>query len=319
MLTSFFGKSNPVNYLILGAFIVIGYFLSALYQSGEILNFISIAKHFGWILLSLFLMFLLDFVIRKNSLTKNHTYAIYFFCCMLLMVPAIVIDNDVLIANVFGLLALRRILSFRTERNTEKKILDASLYLTLATLFHFWIILYFVVLWIGILRVPGTRFRHLLIPVVGFFSMGILITTGSLLIENNAIWLWEWFETPSFDFSLYHEPRLLIATTLLIGMLLWTLPHRLYTVKSLQKSERPTVFLVIASTIVAFLTALLSAAKTGAELLFLCIPASILFANYIAFRRSRTQFKTDHVQFWFKEALLWLFLLTPLISMIVWS
>lgn len=317
MLTSFFGKSNPINFLILGAVILIGYFLGAVYGSTELLNFMSILRHFGWLLLCIFLMFLLDFIIRKNKLTRNNTYAVYFFSCFLIMIPSIFLAGGILIANLLSLLALRRIISLRTERNLEKKILDASIYLTFASLFHFWIILYFGILWLGVIRSPQTRFRHLLIPIVGFFVGFCLITTFYLITEDSFAWFFEWFQPPSFDFSAYNEIKLLVPATLLITLLLWTVPHRIYTINSLPKVERPTALFIISTAIFAVATALTSEVKTGAELLFICVPVSILFANYIAYQRPNIGRKRDVTKSWFKEGLLWMLILLPLIGFFI--
>ena len=317
MLTSFFGKSSPVNYLILGALIFIGYFLATVYVSNEAFTFFNILEHFAWVVLCIFLMLLLDFIIRKNMLTRNNTYAILFFCCFLLMIPTIFGSGDILLANLLSLLALRRIISLRTERNLEKKILDASVYLTIASLFHFWILIYFGILWLGIIRSPLTRFRHLLIPIVGFLGTFFLITTFYYITEDSFAWFFEWFQVPSFDFAAYNQTKLLVAASLLITLLLWTVPHRVFTLGSLPKIERPTALFIISTAIFAVATALASVEKTGAELLFVFVPVSVLFANYIAYQNPNQSKKVDLTKYWFKEVLLWLLILLPIFGLFI--
>jgi len=315
MLTSFFGKSNPVNYLILGAVILVGYFFGTVYGTLDTLNFLNILQHFGWLFLCIFLMILLNFIIRKNMLTRNNTYAVFFFCCFLLMIPTIFVAGDILIASLLSLMALRRIISLRTERNLEKKILDASLYITIASLFHFWILLYFGILWLGIIRSPLTRFRHILIPIVGFLGGFFLITTFYFITEDSFAWFFDWFQMPSFDFSAYNEPQLLGAASLLIALLLWTVPHRIFTLGSLAKIERPTALFIISTAIFAIATALASVSKTGAELLFVVVPGSVLFANYVAYQNPNHSQKRDLTKVWFKEGLLWMLIILPIIGL----
>lgn len=315
MLTSFFGKSKPVNFLILGIVILVGYFFGTVYDTLETVSLLSILQHLGWVALCIFLMLLLDFIIRKNKLTRVNTFAVYFFSWFLVLIPSIFLAGDILIANLLSLLALRRIISLRTERNLEKKILDASLYLTIASLFHFWILLYFGILWLGIIRSPSTRFRHMLIPIVGFLVGVFLITTFYVLSEDSFSWFFNWFQMPSFDFSAYNELQLLVVASLLIALLLWTIPHRMFTLGSLPKVERPTALFIISTAVFAVATALASTSKTGAELLFVCIPAAVLFANYIAHENPKHTQKRDVARFWFKEILLWSLIILPVIGL----
>lgn len=78
MLTSFFGKSIPLNYLILGVFIVVGYLLGAISVYNIVDSPYLLLNNAAFILISVLIMLLLDFIIRKNHLTKTNTYAILF-------------------------------------------------------------------------------------------------------------------------------------------------------------------------------------------------------------------------------------------------
>ena len=154
MLTSFFGKSRPINYLILGIFIFAGYLMSVF--SGDLANaaVTLVVEHFFFIGVSVFLMFLLDFLIRKNNLTRNNTYGILFLSCFLVALPEIFQERNILIANIFILLSLRKILSFRNNKNIEKKILDATVWIMMASFFYFWSLLFFFVLYVALVRKP---------------------------------------------------------------------------------------------------------------------------------------------------------------------
>ena len=117
MLTSFFGKSIPLNYLILGVFIVAGYLLGAISGSLVVITPYLLFVHSAFIILSVLIMLLLDFIIRKNHLTKTNTFAILFFTCFMVMLPVIFLQHKILLANAFLILALRRIMSLRSDKN----------------------------------------------------------------------------------------------------------------------------------------------------------------------------------------------------------
>ncbi len=312
MLTSFFGKSNPANYLLLGVFIVLGDLLGALSGSTILFTPFLVWKYGFFMLLSVFSMFLLDFIIRKNSLTKSNTYAILFFSCFMVMVPNIFLQPNILLANAFLLLSLRRILSLRTDKNSEKKILDASVWITVASFFYFWSFLFFVPLWVAIAQKPNTSYKQMLIPLTGFFAACIINTAFQLVIANSFNWIFEWKEPISFDFSKYNSINLLLPVAVIIAFIIWTGINRISKFSTLSSKERPNYFLLLYVIITSIFVSLASPQKTGAEILFVLGPLAIISANYIEnFAPTRTG-KKDIGEFWFKEILLWLVVLLPI-------
>ena len=123
MLTSFFGKSKPINYILLSVAIIIGYFFGVLTAQEQSLSLGSLSSHGLVIFLMVFAVLLLDFIIRKNNVTKNNTFAILLFVLFVLLVPEVYNDPKLILANIFVLLATRRILSLTTEKIPLKKYL----------------------------------------------------------------------------------------------------------------------------------------------------------------------------------------------------
>ena len=137
MLTSFFGKSKPAHFLILGALIALGFVWSSFRDSSngfEVSALPQMALMLGVIILS---VILLNFIVSKNHLTQTNAYAIFFYSCFITMLPIIFLNSEIIWANVFLLLALRRIISLRKDTNSKKKILDAAIWITVASLFYF--------------------------------------------------------------------------------------------------------------------------------------------------------------------------------------
>ncbi len=194
MLTSFFGKSNPVNYLILGVFIIIGYLLGGLSGSETELTPLGILEQVFFVSVGLLSIMLLDFIVQKNALTRNNTYAILFFGCFMAMIPTVFLNADVLLANFFLLLAVRRIISLKNDKNSEKKILDASLWITVASFFYFYSLLFFVPLWLAIVQKPNSSYKQMLVPFAGFFAAIIINVAYHLLVFDSFLWFFEWKE-----------------------------------------------------------------------------------------------------------------------------
>ncbi|PKA82903.1 hypothetical protein ATE92_1043 [Ulvibacter sp. MAR_2010_11] len=301
MLTSFFGKSNPVNYLILGIFIGLGYIIAIFTGPPIEFSLQNIVAYIFGLGLCVFTMLLVDFIIRKNDLTKPNTFGILFFSCFLIMLPIIFFDRNILLSNAFLLLALRRILSLKSEKNPEKKVLDASLWISIAAFFYVYSLLFFAVLFLAILRKKHTTYKHLLIPFVGFFGVFAIATAYNYVVFGSFNWFFEFDALINFDFSAYNSVALLIPLTILVTLIIWTSIHRLYKLASVAKKDRPNYLLMLIITAAAVLMVLASPQRTGAELLFLVSPLAIIAANYVE----------SISEFWFKEVLLWLVVLLP--------
>lgn len=301
MLTSFFGKSKPINFVIFGAVIFLGYVFGALVQVENALNLSQLLINFFFIGWAVFAIFLLDFIVRKNDLTYKNTYTVLLFTCFLITLPVIFLDRNILFANVFLLMAFRRLASLSSEKNTERKILDASLWITVSALFYFWSILFFVLLFFSIVQKPETNHRLFIIPFIGFIAIFILSVSFHLLMDDSFLWITEWIPSISLDFSAYNNIKILLPAAIMGSFLVWSLPFRLVKIASLSKKEKPNAILLLVTLAVCFFIALLSPQKTGSELFFIIAPLSVIVANYI-----------ENIQeFRFKEGLLWLIVLLP--------
>ncbi|MEM0517554.1 DUF6427 family protein [Aequorivita flava] len=313
MLTSFFGKSNPINYLILGVFIIAGYLYAEISANAIAFSISEVFFHLLFMLISGLAMLLLDFIIRKNQLTKNNTYAILFFTCFMLMLPVIFLQHKIIFANAFLLLALRRIMSLRSDRNSSKKILDASLWITLAALFYFWSLLFFIPLWIAIVQKPNSNYKQLLIPFTGFLAVVLLNTAYQLLFNNSIGWLYTWKEEIRFNFSAYNSVSILIPVTIISAFYIWTGFYRVLKIPALPLKEKPNFILLLYVSLTTLFVALGAPDKTGAEVLFVLAPVSIICANYIESSFKDRNRRNDASEFWFKEIMLWMVVILPVI------
>lgn len=313
MLTSFFGKSNPVNYLILGAFIVLGYLLGAISGSSIAITPVLLLEHAFFIVLSVLIMLLLDFIIRKNHLTKNNTFAILFFTCFLIMLPVIFFQHKIILANAFLLLALRRIMSLRSDKNSAKKILDASVWITVASLFYFWSLLFFVPLWIAVIQKPNSNYKQMLVPFTGFLAVLLINTAYQLLVNDSFAWFLNWKESISFDFSKYNSAAVLLPVTVILGFYIWTGIYRILKISTVSLKEKSNYLLLLYLSFTSFFVALFGPEKTGAEILFILAPVAIIAANYIENFETERYVEKDVAEFWFKEIMLWLVVILPFI------
>lgn len=302
MLTNFFGKSNPINFIICGAYLLIALFASFFFSNLELINLEEVlVKGSSWLVL-VFSILVLDFVIRKNSLTGVNTFGVFIFSGLIVMVPIIFTEITIIFANVFLLLALRRMVSLTSEKNIEKKIFDASFYIVIAALFSFWSILFLLPLYWAVIRIPSASFRLLFIPLVGAFTVLILAVALHLLVFDSLAWFLDWIPSFELDFSAYNKASILVPSAFIATLLVWTLVVRIIKFSSMPRKSQRNYRLLTITTIISVLVLFLSPIKTGAEILFLCSPLAIVVTNYL-------ERITD---FWFKEILLWVFVVMPI-------
>jgi|SRR5690554_1375327 len=306
MLTSFFGNSRPANFLMLGVLIFIAYLFTAIFGTELTIDLRNILLHLILIAVSVISMLLLDFIVTKNKLTKPNTFTMLFYSCFMVMLPVIFLNENIILANFFLLLAIRRIISLRKDTNSSKKILDASVWITIASLFYFWSLLLFIPLWIAIVQKPNTDFKQMLTPLTGLFAVVIINSTYRLLLDDSLIWFFEWKDSISLDFSSYNDASILIPATVILGFYIWAGVFQVLRLSSLSFKDRPNHLLLIYISAVTFLIGLASPEKSGAEFLFVLAPLSIITANYFEGTQSESFSQKDKLEFWFKEILLWL-------------
>ena len=303
MLTNFFGKSKPINFIIVSISVISWVFIKLIIEP-EKLNSPQALVEYSLITIGyLFLLFLLNFIVKKNRLTRVNTYPILFFSCFLFLIPPPFAEINYLLSNIFLFLALRRIWSLASEKNMERKILDASLWISLATLFYFWSIVLMVVLFISILQTGYKNLKLLWIPFIGVFTVFILATTYFSAVNDAPFWFMEIAIKAEIDFSAYNSTSLLVTVFLFIILIIWGLLQRAFNVSKGSLKEKLHFKILFIVTVAFFVVVLLNPIKNGAELLFIIGPLAIITTNLIE----------NHRVFWVKELFIWLIVLAPII------
>lgn len=301
MLTSFFGKSNPVNFLLLSLYLVVLGIFKGVFAPDFRFEWQNTSLLLIVVLAMLFSMLLLDFIIRKNSLTQAHTLGITVFSGSVMLLP--LTDMSIIWATIFAMLGLRRMFSLPSERNTEKKVLDASIWFLVASYFYFWSVIWFIPLVIAITAMVHRKLRYFFIPILGGLGVFLIATAYHFLVEDSFEWFFNWYQPISLQFEGYDHVNILIALTLLLSFFLWAIIFRLLQYKSIPKKYRTNYLLLVYVSFSGIAVTLFAPIKTGAELLLMTPPMAIVIAGYLE----------REGDYWLKEIMLWLLLLTPLI------
>ena len=304
MLTNFFSNSKPFHFILISLLLFVGYtFYNFQFSSFEndFIRLIQLTFKFG---LYIILMLIFGFVIKKNNLTQINSYALFIFICLLLLTPNVFQNSKLILSTVFILLALRRILSFNSKKNIQKKILDASLWIGIATLFYFWSILFLLVLYAALIQLASKNFKLFLIPIIGMFLVFIICTIYFLYLDNNMYWYKDYKNFTSFDFSSFKLLKNFFSLFVIFSMTVISLVFKFLNFTKTPLRKKSKYWIIIFTLITGIIIVILTGQKNGVELIFTIVPISILFSNFIEAVQRK----------WVSEMMLWFILVAPIFS-----
>ena len=304
MLTNFFSNSKPFHFILISLLLFVGYTFHNFQISSfdnDFIWLIQLTFKFG---LYIILMLIFGFIIKKNNLTQINSYALFIFVCLLLLTPNVFQNSKPILSTVFILLALRRILSFSSKKNIQKKILDASLWIGIATLFYFWSILFLLVLYAALIQLASKDFKLFLIPIIGMFVVFIICTIYFLYLDNNMYWFTDYENFTSFDFSSYKLLKNFFSLFVILLMIVISLVFKFLNFTKTPLRKKSKYWIIIFTLITGIIIVILTAQKNGIELIFTIAPISILFSNFIEALQRK----------WVSEVMLWFILIAPILS-----
>lgn len=296
MLANFFGKSKPVNFVVLFALFLI-YFSLSLFSKE--LSF-SVVKELLWFVV-LFSVF--NFIITKNKLTYDNSYAYLFFVILIGFFPDTISINNTFYASLTVLLFLRKVYSLQSDKNAFHKLFDGGLWLGVSFLIEPYTVLFAILFYISIYLHQRFTYQTLLIPLIGFGSVVFLFFTHCFWYDKTDEFhhLFDW--NFSYNANLYLNTKYLFAiiftSVFVIFAILLKSPKALAVLNTFRRNWILT-FIHLA---ISLLVVLLTDNKTGGELLFVFFPVSIILANGLELFQKR----------WFADVIVLLFLIYSIV------
>ena len=293
MLASIFSKTKPINYIILISLTVLTYviYLATDFSVSDWTPY-DILKKAGVLALLLFMVFLSQFIVSRNRLVADNAYVPLLFVTFTLFFPTVFLETKVVVANFFIMLALRRIVSLHSYKNLQEKIFDAALWILVASLFHFWSIVFLLILFSSLILFGAKELRNWIIPGIALLAVSIFLAIYLMLIEMP---LQEWLSskiTYSFNFMYFDNvyQNIALAVFASIAILFFVveamrLPSKAFNIQSTYKQ-------IVFSFLLGLLIYVLSADKNNGVLLFTFFPLSALGANYVSSLPQRWQRET---------------------------
>ncbi len=282
MISSIFGKTKPINHIIVLSF------LSAFYW---FVNFVmplgldpleGIYKKLLVLAVLLLSVFMTDFVVKKNKMTDTNSFAILLYAMLTVVFPETLTDANAIFCSFFLLLATRRLISIRTLKDIRLKILDATLWILISSLFYDWAVIYLFLVFAAIYIYEPNNIRNWAVPFVGVFVF-FMIAYGFLILVRNEVFLREHYNFV-FDFDLRVYLVWLSSAKLLIFVVL-VLLSMVFSFLKLGNSgglgKIMTLRLMVLSFAIGIVLKVLISSGKDYPLMVTFFPAVIFMTNYI--------------------------------------
>jgi hypothetical protein len=281
MITSVFKKSTPLNFSLVVILMLVFFFLFQIRELAWTNSVILILQRVGLLCVLLGTVFLTNFISKRNGLSRDSTYTAFFCLLFLIFFPDLFNNPNLILANFFVLMAIRRLVSLQTLKETKEKLFDASLWIFIAALFQFWSILYILLVFISVIFHVSRDYRNWVIPFIALFAVSILFISCSLIFDINSIAFLQENSKIDFNVDYFTNNYQNAAFSIYITVALFFVISIFSTL-----SSRPLVLLssykkVIASFFIGVLVFILSANKSNELLVFTFAPLAILATAHI--------------------------------------
>ncbi|MBT8260350.1 MAG: hypothetical protein KJN82_03485 [Bacteroidia bacterium] len=307
MITSFFKSTKPFHFflvILLSLFVFVFYRREVVFQD---FNLTSLSINLLVYLTLLFTIAVQSFLVSKNNLTQKSSFSSILLVLFMAIIPATLIDNNVILSNFFIVLALRRLVSLKSNIAVKKKIFDAAFWIGIASLFYFWAILFFPLIFIALLIFSLGQPKNWIIPFVALIVIAICSVSYNLLVNNSFFFLENYFEPIGLSTINYNKITLVIGFTILVVLTIWSVMFYLKKLRELVRIKRTTYVVILYALFIAIAVIVVAPNKNGSEFIFLFTPLAIIATNYIEGLKDK----------WFGEFFIWLLVLTSLAILVL--
>jgi hypothetical protein len=299
MIANFFNKTKPINFLALSVLLFVVFTVSSIFVFTGEFSWAYFFKKLYYFGILVFMLFTFNFIIRKNMLTDDNSYALLLYTLMFGIFPNSTENTNLILANFFLLFSFRKIYSLRSNVKTIEKTFDSGFWIGIACLFYTWSILYLVLIYTALLLFRKNDWRNVFIPLIGFFTPIFIVFVYYFATDNSESFHDLWHFLYSFDYSVYTEKRFVLPIILLIVFVIASIFPMLKKSFMAKKDFKNTWAVVNFHIIIALILVIISPQKNGSELIFLFFPVSILFANELQ----------NIKKYWFKETIFYAFII----------
>ncbi len=281
MISNIFGKTKPINFIIVFAFLFILYGIVHFFLLDKVYSTEEIVLQLVLIAVLLFSIFVSDFIIKRNKVTAPNSFAILFYALLIAVFPETLTDPSAIVCSLFLLLATRRLISMRSLKDMKLKVFDATLWVLVSSLFYEWAALYLLLVFAAIYIYEPKNIRNWLVPIAGLFTV-FMITYCVLILAKNTDFLWNHYQF-EVDFNVEYFTKWSNSLKL-VSYVLITLMVSIFAFLKLGKSglgQIVTMRIMGFSFVIGLLVKVLSVTPDTHPIMLTFFPAAIFMTNYV--------------------------------------
>lgn len=279
MLANFLNKSKPINFVGLLLFFIINF--AVVFLSNDFTNNLGLyplVYFMSLVVLFVGIFFIFNFIISKNRLTFDNSYAYFLFTLLNISLLKDLIHIKTLLVLMLYLLFLRKIYSLRSYKNTIKKLFDGGFWLGILFLLDATSILFFLLFYVAIYLYQKLTIHSLLVPILGFFVP--IVIYGTYLF---------WFDKLDHFFQ---NKKLLLQFTILDIKQIWfvvgvfalaTIALFYKSIRAIRVSNlfRKSWLLIALNFLLGIFCLYFTTSSQVSQLIYFLFPASIIITNGI--------------------------------------
>ncbi len=281
MITSVFRKSTPLNFSLVVILMLVFFSIYQFQDLSWMNSFVLVSKKGMLFCVLLASVFITNFVVKKNGLSKDSSYTVFFYFLFLLFFPSVLDNLNLILSNFFILLALRRLISLQSLKASKEKIFDASLWVFLAALFHFWSIIFIVLVFISIIFHVSRDYRNWILPFIAFFIVGILFMIYATVFDLDVLEYIIKSVQINFEIDYFTNNYQNGALSIYATVALFFLVSMFATLSNRPQLLHTSFKKIIASFFIGVLIFLISANKSNDLLLFTFAPLAMMATSHI--------------------------------------
>ncbi|WP_396179301.1 DUF6427 family protein [Flavobacterium sp.] len=280
MITTIFSKSRPFNYIMVTLMLILFFFLYQFKNADWLQSLESVGKKAILLGLLIASLFISNFITKKNGLSKDNTYPFLFFFSFLILFPTTLGNSNLIVSNFFILLALRRLISLQSLVTPKEKIFDASMWIFIAALFHFWSILFIGLVFVSIALHVARDYRNWILPYIAFFTTATLCTVFILMYDSSLLdRLLEGVYT-SFNFNYFTNKFQNIAISIYAAITALFLFSQIVAFPSKPLVHHNSYKKIILAFFIGFIIYVISPAKNNSILIYTFMPLAVMATSY---------------------------------------
>lgn len=281
MISSIFGQSKPINYIIIIGFLILIYGAVSFDQMEEFKSPEKLLLHILMLIILVFSIMVVNFIVKKNQISGTNDFTIFYYALLIALFPEVLSDYNAIMSSFFLLLTMRRLISLRSLKSIKLKLFDATFWVVAASLFYDWALLFLVLVYICIYTYEPKNFRNWLVPIAGLSAAAILVYSA-LLLSGNTVFLQN-----HYKFQIYTDTNPLYSIKGGIKMILYLLLVVVTGIIAFVKLGKlgmgkiVTMRIIAISFFIGIIVTIFKSSETISPIMITFFPASVILTKYV--------------------------------------